>query len=59
MAHRDLGAYHRAVGDILEVRNIAVEEPAKVEEPKILNFFDRYNFLYYGNRINEGQEPKK
>lgn len=44
--------YHRAVGDLLDVRNIKVEDDTP-EEPKIFgHFFDRYNWLNYGNRVN-------
>jgi len=44
--------YHRAVGDLLDVRNIKVEDDTP-EEPRIFgHFFDRYNWLNYGNRVN-------
>ena len=44
--------FHRAVGDVLEARNIAVEEPP-VEEPQAFRWLDRYNWLNYGSRIEE------
>jgi outer membrane protein len=50
--NKALAAYHRAVGDLLDIRNIHVEEPA-IEEPKLPNFFTRmeqYNRLNSGNR---------
>ncbi|HEY4642853.1 MAG TPA: TolC family protein, partial [Thermoanaerobaculia bacterium] len=50
--------YHRAVGDLLDVRNIKVEDDTP-EEPKIFgHFFDRYNWLNYGNRVNLEEQPK-
>ena len=46
--------YHRAVGDLLEIRRITVEE----ENPQVPGFFtgyerwfDRYDFLSYGNHV--------
>jgi len=57
--NKAVSAYHRAVGDILETRNITVEEP-KVEDPRIFSRFDQYNWLNYGSRIqtNPPVEPK-
>ena len=51
-------AYHAAVGDLLDVRNIKVEEE-KVEEPHFPFFsaFDRYNWLKY-ERPNRSEEKK-
>jgi hypothetical protein len=46
-----VSAYHRAIGDLLEVHNIRVEEPP-VNDPQIFSSFDRYNWLQYGNRLN-------
>ena len=54
--NKAVAAFHRAVGDILEVHNIALEEPEKVEEPTLGRWLDRYNWLNYGSRIRpEGQ----
>ncbi len=53
--NKSVAAYHRAVGDLLEVANIQVEEP-KVDEPRIFSSFDRYNWLNYGNRIGETKQ---
>ena len=46
--------YHRAVGDLLDIHNIRVEE----ENPRVPAFFtgyehwfDRYDFLSYGNHV--------
>jgi hypothetical protein len=51
-------AYHAAVGDLLDVRNIKVEEE-KVEEPHFPFFsaFDRYNWLKY-ERPDRSEEKK-
>jgi outer membrane protein len=51
-------AYHAAVGDLLDVRNIRVEEE-KVEEPHFPFFstFDRYNWLKY-QQPNRSEEKK-
>ena len=50
--------YHAAVGDLLDVRNIKVEEE-KVEEPHFPFFsaFDRYNWLKY-EQPNRSEEKK-
>ena len=48
--NKSVAAYHRAVGDLLEVANIKVEEP-KIEEPTTFRSFDRYNWLNYGSRV--------
>jgi outer membrane protein len=39
-----LSLYHRAVGDILEVNNVLVDQP-KVEEPRYFSLFDRLTWL--------------
>jgi HAE1 family hydrophobic/amphiphilic exporter-1 len=58
--NKAVAAYHRAVGDLLEVENIRVEEPQAVAEPRIFNTFERYNWLNYGNRVPNptSGEPK-
>ena len=48
--NKAVSAYHRAVGDLLDVANIHIEEP-RVDEPSTFRAFDRYNWLYYGNRV--------
>jgi outer membrane protein len=45
--NKAVAAYHRAVGDLLDVANIRVDEP-QVDEPHIFSSFDRYNWLNYG-----------
>jgi HAE1 family hydrophobic/amphiphilic exporter-1 len=49
--NKAVSAYHRAIGDLLDVRNIRIEEPA-AEDPRIFSTFDRYNWLNYGHRLN-------
>jgi outer membrane protein len=53
--NKSVAAYHRAVGDLLDVANIRVEEP-RVDEPNIFTAFDRYNWLTYGNRTGETKQ---
>jgi len=51
-------AYHRAIGDLLDVASIRIEEP-KVNEPQIFGrFLERYNWLNYGNRIQQPPPPQ-
>jgi len=50
--------YHRAVGDLLDVRSIKVEDDTP-EVPAIFGrFFDRYNWLNYEHRVNLEETPK-
>ncbi|HYM62346.1 MAG TPA: TolC family protein [Thermoanaerobaculia bacterium] len=60
--------YHRAVGDLLDIRNISVDESDRIDEPQFFTRFDRYNWLYYANRFHVDdpvaggapkEEPKK
>ena len=51
--------YHRAVGDVLEVRNISVDVPELAEEPRIFGGLDRYNWLNYGSRVDESEEETR
>lgn len=49
--------YHRAVGDVLDVRGISVTVPDLPEEPRTFSSLDRYTWLNYGNRVNlEGEQ---
>lgn len=50
--------YHRAVGDILETRNISVDVPELPQEPRVFTSLDRYNWLNYGSRVNLEEQPK-
>jgi HAE1 family hydrophobic/amphiphilic exporter-1 len=43
--------YHRAVGDVLEVRGISVNVPDLPEEPRTFSSLDRYTWLNYGSRV--------
>ncbi|MEK6372297.1 MAG: TolC family protein [Acidobacteriota bacterium] len=56
--NKAVAAYHRAVGDLLDVHNIKVETE-KVEEPHfpLFSTFDRYNWLKY-DRANRSEEKK-
>ncbi|HET7434750.1 MAG TPA: TolC family protein [Thermoanaerobaculia bacterium] len=53
-----LSAYHRAVGDTLDVRGITVEAPEPVDEPNFFPWLDRYNWLNYGSHVRL-EEPTK
>ena len=53
-----VAAYHREVGDILEVRGIVTEEPEPVSEPRVFSFLDRYNWLNYGSRLSDEELRK-
>jgi HAE1 family hydrophobic/amphiphilic exporter-1 len=54
-----VAAYHRAVGDILETRNITVESPELPSEPQFFSKIDKYNWLNYGNRVNLEEDLPK
>lgn len=56
--NKAVAAYHRAIGDLLDVRNISVEEPEHVDEPQIFSSFARYNWLNYGNPSDLEKERK-
>ncbi|HEX8255480.1 MAG TPA: TolC family protein, partial [Thermoanaerobaculia bacterium] len=45
--------YHRAVGDVLDIRNISVTVPELAEEPRFFSGLDRHRWLNYGSRVNE------
>ena len=50
--NKAVAAYHRAIGDLLDVSNIQIQSP-KVEEPKIFGrFLERYNWLTYGSHMS-------
>lgn len=52
-----VAAYHRAVGDILDIHNIRLAEDEKVDIPPD-TFFDRVNWLNYGSRVRSEETPK-
>ena len=51
-----VAAYHRAVGDILEVRGVQLAADEQVSVPPD-TFFDRVNWLNYGSRVRNLEEP--
>jgi outer membrane protein len=53
--NKAVAAYHRAVGDLLDTRNISVDEP-KVEEPSFFSQFNRYNWLNFSSHDTAPQE---
>jgi len=55
--NKNIVAFHRAVGDLLDVLNIRVEEPEPVQEPQFFSRYDRYNWLQYQSQVD--REDKK
>jgi HAE1 family hydrophobic/amphiphilic exporter-1 len=53
--NKAVAAYHRAVGDLLDTRNISVDEP-KVQEPSIFSHFNRYNWLNFSSHDTAPEE---
>ena len=53
--NKAVAAYHRAVGDLLDTRNITVDEP-KVQEPSIFSQFTRYNWLNFSSHDTAPEE---
>jgi len=54
-----LASYHRAVGDLLEVRHIATEVPEIEPEPQFFTRFDKYKFLTFEAHDKDAEEKKK
>ena len=56
--NKAVAAFHRAAGDLLDIRNITVDEPT-VPEPVIFPIdLARYSWLNYGSRLNAEEEKK-
>jgi HAE1 family hydrophobic/amphiphilic exporter-1 len=53
--NKAVAAYHHAVGDLLDTRNITVDEPA-VQEPSLFSRFNRYNWLNFSSHDNAPEE---
>jgi HAE1 family hydrophobic/amphiphilic exporter-1 len=53
--NKAIAAFHHAVGDLLDTRNITIDEP-KVQEPSIFSRFDRYNWLKFSSHDNAPEE---
>ena len=51
-----VSAFHRAVGDILEVHNIRLDAPEIEPEPTLGRWLDRYNWLNYGSRVQPEEQ---
>jgi HAE1 family hydrophobic/amphiphilic exporter-1 len=45
--NKSVTAFHRSVGDLLDLHNITVELPAVTKEPSFFTRFDRYNWLTF------------
>jgi outer membrane protein len=48
-----VSAFHRSVGDILEVHGISLTVPEIDPEPTLGRWLDRYNWLNYGSRVRQ------
>lgn len=48
--NKAVAAFHRAVGDILEVHQISLGEPARTPEPAMGRYLDRYPWLNHSTR---------
>jgi outer membrane protein TolC len=53
--NKAIALYHRAVGDLLDTRNISVDQPA-YPEPSIFSRYNRYNWLYFASHDNAPEE---
>jgi outer membrane protein TolC len=53
--NKAIAAYHHAVGDLLDTRNITVDEPP-VQEPSIFAHFNRYNWLNFSSHDNDKEK---
>ncbi len=53
--NKAIAAYHRAVGDLLDTRNITINEPP-AQEPSIFSRFNRYNWLNFSAHDNAPEE---
>ena len=53
--NKAIAAYHRAVGDLLDTRNITVDEPP-VQEPSIFSRFSRYNWLNFSSHDTDKEK---
>jgi HAE1 family hydrophobic/amphiphilic exporter-1 len=52
---KSVAAFHHSVGDLLDIRNIAVDIPA-VDEPHFFSRWDRYNWLNFAAH-DKGEQP--
>jgi hypothetical protein len=53
--NKAIDAFHHAVGDLLDTKNIAFEVP-EVKEPSIFSRYDRYNWLKFSAHDNAPEE---
>jgi outer membrane protein TolC len=52
-----IASYEAATGTNLESHNITAEEIPVAEDPNMLPFFNRYNWLNYGSRLPKEDQP--
>jgi HAE1 family hydrophobic/amphiphilic exporter-1 len=53
--NKAIDAFHHAVGDLLDTKNIAFEVP-EVKEPSIFSRYNRYNWLNFSAHDNDKEE---
>jgi len=56
--NKAVAAFHRAVGDILEVHDIRLSTPDRTEEPALGRWLDKYNWLNYGSWVPNAEAQK-
>src|SRR5207237_9993782 len=45
--NKSVTSFHHSVGDLLDMRGVAVEIPEATKEPSFFSRFDRYNWLNF------------
>ncbi|MEO8381092.1 MAG: TolC family protein [Acidobacteriota bacterium] len=56
--NKAVAAFHRAVGDILDVHDIRLAPPEKTPEPTLGRWLDKYNWLNYGSHVPQNGTQK-
>lgn len=57
--NKAVAAFHRAVGDILEVHDIRLTETERMAEPRLGRYLDKYNWLNDSSRNQDPEGMKK
>jgi outer membrane protein len=52
---KDITAFHHSVGDLLDLRGVALEIPEATHEPSMFTRFDRYNWLNFAAHDTDAQ----
>jgi HAE1 family hydrophobic/amphiphilic exporter-1 len=56
--NKAVAAFHRSVGDILDVHSIALPGVERMEEPRLGTYLDQYNWLNHSSRQEKEGQPK-